>query len=305
MLNKILTVTANPAVDVAYFVNDFKMGEVHRPIRTVMTAGGKGLNVARVAVTLGEKVTAMGFVGGANGEFIKKEAERLSISCAFTEIQGETRRNTDMIDAEGRVGEILEAGPEITSEEERAFIDAFSREVELHDIICISGSLPRGLGAEFYCHLVSIARSRGKRVIVDTSGPALERVMSKHPFMIKPNSDEMACLFGIDPKISLVRMAEVGVEMPFVTLGGDGAMLLEGDRFYKYSIPWLQVKNTVGSGDSTVGGIAAGLSRGMPIRDAVRLGMAAGMANTQFEETGTVTAELVEKFYHRVEIYEI
>lgn len=298
----ILTVTANPAVDVAYFVDDFKMGEVHRPSRTVMTAGGKGLNVSRVASILGERVTAMGFIGGANGDFIRSEAEALGIRCAFTKVQEETRRNIDIIDAEGNVGEILEVGPEVTAEEERAFLDAFIREVEFHHIICISGSLPRGLGAEFYCNLVSIAREKGKMVIVDTSGGALERVLGMRPFMIKPNSDEMACLFGTDPKTALLRMRERGVEIPFVTLGGDGAMLLEGDRFYKYCIPRLQTKNTVGSGDSTVGGIATGLSRGMPIRDAVRLGMAAGMANTQLEETGTVTAELVERFYRRVEI---
>lgn len=297
----ILTVTANPAVDVAYFVDSFNMGNVHRPARTVVTAGGKGLNVSRVAVTLGARVTAMGFIGGGNGAFIKSEAESLGIRCAFTEIAGETRCNTDIIDAHGNVGEILEPGPEITKDEERAFLESYSRELDSHGVVCISGSLPRGLTAEFYCKLIRLAKERGKRVIADTGGSALERVVTAQPYMIKPNSDELTDLFGsLDVRSALERMQEMGVEMPFATLGGDGAMLLDGGRCYRFRLPRLNVKNTVGSGDSTVGGIAVGLCRGMPICDAVRLGMASGMANTQFEATGTVSCQLVEKFYKEI-----
>ncbi|MDO4744887.1 MAG: PfkB family carbohydrate kinase, partial [Clostridia bacterium] len=89
---------------------------------------------------------------------------------------------------------------------------------------------------------------------------------------------------------------------PLISLGGDGAVLYDGENFYKMKIPAIKVKNTVGSGDSTIAGIAVGLSRNMPVCEAVKLGMAAGMANTQFEQTGIVSCELVEKFYKEIKV---
>lgn len=299
----ILTVTANPAVDVAYFVESFNMGQVHRPVRTVVTAGGKGLNVSRVASILGASVTAMGFVGGANGDFIKAEMKKLGLRCAFTEIGGETRRNTDIIDKDGNTGEILESGPEISAEEREAFLKVYDKEVERHGVICISGSLPRGLDSGFYCELIRIAKEKGKKVIADTSGKTLETVIREKPYMIKPNSDELSFLFGeTEVEDALKKLYEKGIEMPFVTLGGEGAALFDGKELYKFELPKIKVKNTVGSGDSTVAGIAVGIDAGMPVWDAARLGMAAGMANTQFDGTGMVSCELVEKFYKEIKV---
>ncbi len=300
----ILTVTANPAMDVAYFVKSFNMGNVHRPIKTVMSAGGKGLNVARVARALGERVTAMGFIGGSNGNFIRTEAEKLGIRCAFTEIQGETRRNIDIIDANGNTGELLETGPEISAQEESSFVRAYCDEVDFYDVICISGSLPGGLSGDFYCKLIGIAKEKGKKVIVDTSQKTLESVIKAKPYMIKPNRDELTSLFGekTDVKDALVRLYNMGIEVPFTTLGGDGAALFDENELYKFDIPKIQIKNTVGSGDSTVAGVAVGLCRGMQLRDCVRLGMASGMSNAQSEQSGVVSLEAVEKFYREIKI---
>lgn len=299
----ILTVTANPAVDIVYFVDEFIMGEVHRPANMTYTAGGKGLNVSRVATILGEDVTAMGFVGGHNGEFIKSEISKLGINNRFTQINGETRRCVNITEDNGKSGEILESGPRISADEEKAFIEAFSEEVKNADIVCISGSLPGGLDSRFYCKLVEITKENGKKCIVDTSGKTLEDVISAKPYMIKPNKYELSVLLGCeienddDVKNALKMLYKKGVEIPFVTLGGEGAMAYDGNEFYKFSIPSVEIKNTVGSGDSTVAGTVVGISRGMSLSDSIRLGMAAGTANTQYRETGMVSRELVEKYY--------
>ena len=97
----ILTITANPTVDRVYFVDNFQMGEVHRPQRMVCSAGGKGLNVARVAHIMGEDTVAMGFVGGFNGEYIKSELQKLGIKTDFTQVDGETRICVNISDKNG------------------------------------------------------------------------------------------------------------------------------------------------------------------------------------------------------------
>jgi 1-phosphofructokinase family hexose kinase len=304
----ILTVTANPAIDRVYFIEDFQIGEVHRPQRSAVSAGGKGINVARVAKILGADTCAMGFAGGYNGAFIRAEVEKLGIEQKFTEVKGETRVNTNITDSHGRSGEILDAGPSVTLEEQAAFFDSFMTVLPHCSVAVASGSLPRGLDGRFYCNMIDIAKASNVRLIVDTGGNALKDVIAKRPFMIKPNTTELAELFEMeihslpDIKRALSVLHKKGVEIPLVTRGAGGAVALIGGKYYQFIPPSVTPINTVGSGDSTVSGIAVGLDRGKDLIDAIRLGVACGTANTQFEQTGIVSEELVAKYYEQVTV---
>lgn len=304
----ILTITANPTVDRVYFVDNFQMGEVHRPERMVCSAGGKGLNVARVAHILGEETVAMGFVGGFNGEYIKSELHKQGIETNFTQVQGETRICVNISDKHGLSGEILEKGPNVTKGQTEEFLTSFENHVQSYDIICASGSLPQGLDSSFYCEIIRIAKQHKKRAIIDASGKVLEDVIKAKPYMIKPNRYELSLLMKKeiqsieDVKEALVFLRGSNVELPLITLGKDGAMAYIDGEFYKFNSPDVKVKNTVGSGDSTIAGIATGLRRGMSTIDSIKLGMASGTANTQFEETGMVSCELVEKYYKQITV---
>ena len=304
----ILTITANPTVDRVYFVDNFQMGEVHRPERMVCSAGGKGLNVARVAHILGEKTVAMGFVGGFNGEYIKSELNKQGVETEFTQVGGETRICVNISDKNGLSGEILEKGPVVDKKHLDEFLASFANSIENYDIICASGSLPQGVGSSFYCEIIRIAKEYKKRAIIDASGKVLEDVIKAQPFMIKPNRYELSLLMKKeiqsveDVKEALIYLYNSKVELPLITLGKDGAMAYIDGAFYKFNSPDVKVKNTVGSGDSTVAGIATGLRRGMNTIDSIKLGMASGTANTQFEETGMVSWELVEKYYKEVTV---
>lgn len=307
-MNKILTVTANPAIDRVYFVDDFIMGEVRRPVKTVFTAGGKGLNVSRVASLLGAEVIATGFVGGYTGGFIKSEINKTEIYEKFTDIKSETRICINITDKSGASGEILEKGPVITKEDEKKFFDIFNANVNHCDVITVSGSLPEGLTSNFYTEIAKIAVKNNKKVIFDTSGKTLEDIIKSKPYMIKPNKNEFLKLTGIktfEEKEALLILKEMGVEVPFISLGKEGAVAMIGDNFYRFSVPSVKVVNTVGSGDSTVAGIATGISKGMTILDSIQLGMAAGISNTQFESTGIVSTEAVKDFYKRIMVLPI
>jgi tagatose 6-phosphate kinase len=305
----ILTVTLNPAIDKVYFVDKLILGEVNRPISCTLSAGGKGLNVARVAYTLGGDVTALGFIGGRNGEYIKSEIEKFGIACNFTKVSGETRINTNISDSFGNSTELLEQGPTVSKEEADMFIDDYTRSVVDADVIAISGSMPKGIEPDFYVMLRKIAKD--KRVIIDTSGIQLKKALESAPFMVKPNKTEIAELFGFEPtsnerlKDALKVLYDKGVEVPLITLGKDGAAVYVNNEFLRLTPPSVTVKNAVGSGDSTVGGITYGIDKGLSIIDSVRLGMAAGCANTQFDETGFVSRELTEKYFNEVKVEEL
>ena len=304
----ILTVTANPAIDRVYFIEDFQIGKVHRANHIKCSAGGKGLNVARVAHIIGCETAAMGFVGGYTGEFIKSEVEKQGIKNLFTEIKEETRTCVNISAPNGASGEILEAGPEVSAEERTRFIADYTSYINDYDIVCVSGSLPRGLTSDFYAELSQIAKEKGKKIIIDTSGKTLEEILCAKPYMVKPNEDELSVLMNReietedDIKDALFFLKEKGVEIPLLSLGKDGAAAMIDGCCYKFLTQPVKVVNAVGSGDSTVAGIAAGLDMGYSLEDAIKLGMATGTANTQFEQTGMVTKELVDKFFSQIKV---
>lgn len=305
----ILTVTLNPAVDKVYEVESFAVGDVFRPKDMWATAGGKGLNVSRVATILGEKVRATGFLGGSNGAFIRNEIKKQGIEDAFVEISGETRICIAINDPIANTStEILEPGPIITAQEQDKFLKRFRQLVKEADIVTISGSLPKGVDIDFYGKLIDISREFGKRVLLDTSGESLLKSLEFTPFMIKPNETELEAI--ADKKISTeqdiletaIKIHQMGIQLVCVTLGGNGCIAVTEEGAFRLNAPSIETVSTVGSGDSFLAGCAVALVQNQPIETVLKTAMACGMANTQFARTGYVSRELVDKFYKTVVI---
>jgi tagatose 6-phosphate kinase len=305
----ILTVTLNPAIDKVYEVESFAIGDVFRPRGMWATAGGKGLNVSRVASILGAKVMATGFLGGGNGQFIRARLKELGIIDAFTEIAGDTRIciaiNDPVFDTST---EVLEPGPEISPEEQEKFLINFRNIVKEADIVTISGSLPRGVPIDFYGELIEISREYGKMLLLDTSGQALVKSLEYRPFMIKPNTTELEAVAGrkMDLEEEILeaarRIQQNGVQLVCVTLGAQGCIAVTGEGAFRLKAPPIETISTVGSGDSFIAGCAVSLAQDKPMEEVLKTGMACGMANTQFARTGYVSRELVDKFYNMVTI---
>src|SRR5690625_565800 len=125
----ILTITLNPAVDISYKLDRFSVDKVNRVENVLKTAGGKGINVAKVLAQLDEEVAAAGFLGGNLGEYIRSEIGSLAIKDYFVEIAGETR-NCIAVIHNGQQTEILESGPTISRSEADEFLKKFSEYIQ-------------------------------------------------------------------------------------------------------------------------------------------------------------------------------
>jgi tagatose-6-phosphate kinase len=308
----ILTVTLNPSIDISYPLEELKLDTVNRVSEVSKTAGGKGLNVTRVLAESGETVGATGFVGGTNGQFIKTHLPR-DVQSFFYDILGDTR-NCIAILHEGNQTEILEAGPEIIRTEALGFLHHFKLLMPTADVVAISGSLPTGLPVDYYASLIEIAGEAGSKVVLDSSGKSLEAVLHSpfKPTVIKPNREELSQLLGRDVSADFEDLKEVlkdslfeGIEWIIVSLGGDGAFAKHEDVFYKVDIPKIEVVNPVGSGDSTVAGISAGLSSGKDDAALLTHAMVLGMLNAQEKMTGHVNMAHYDDLYQQINVKEV
>ena len=298
----LLTITLNPAMDRVYLVDDFAVNEVFRARQVTATAGGKGLNVTRVAHLLGEPVLATGFIGGRVGRFIAEQVGEQGIADHFTVIREESRICLAMVDQEqGTSTEVLEAGPTVTVAEAELFLADYDAMLDRCEVVAASGSLPRGVPVDFYRTLIGMARAKDRKFILDASGEALRLGLAGRPYMIKPNEDELVKLLGTRPTHAgladaLRDLQKTGIQVPCLTLGKDGCLAALADGVYHYQAPLVAVVNAVGSGDSFVAGCAVALLRGAEPKEAIRLGMACGVANTQFVRAGMISPALVQEY---------
>ena len=309
----ILTVTLNPSVDISYPLETLKIDTVNRVKDVSKTAGGKGLNVTRVLYESGDKVTATGFLGGKIGEFIESELEQSPVSPAVEKISGNTR-NCIAILHEGNHTEILEQGPTISHEEAEGFLDHYSNLIKQSEVVTISGSLPSGLPNDYYEKLIQLASDEGVAVVLDCSGAPLETVLksSAKPTAIKPNNEELSQLLGKEVTKDIEELKDVlkeslfsGIEWIVVSLGRNGAFAKHGDVFYKVDIPDIPVVNPVGSGDSTVAGIASALNSKKSDADLLKHAMTLGMLNAQETMTGHVNMTNYETLNSQIGVKEV
>lgn len=308
----ILTVTLNPAIDISYPLDELKFDTVNRVKDVTKTPGGKGLNVSRVLNEFGETVKATGCIGGESGEFIINHLPD-SILSRFYKISGDTRSCIAILH-EGNQTEILERGPFLTIDEIDGFTNHFKTLLEDVNVITLSGSLPAGMPDNYYQKLISIANLNGKKTVLDCSGNALKAVLQgdSKPTVIKPNLEELAQLLEEEITTEFDTLKEVllgdlfeGIEWIIVSLGANGVFAKHKESFYKVDIPKIEVVSAVGSGDSTVAGIASGLANDKDAESLLKTANVLGILNAQEKITGHVNMENYDTLYQFIKVKEV
>lgn len=305
----ILTVTANAAIDKRYVVEGFGVGNVNRVKSCSASAGGKGINVARVGSIVGEQMIATGFLGGHAGKFISEHVEELGIRSEFLWCNGESRTCINIWDEVAKKQtEFLEPGFSVTEEDCDGLIHKFTELLEQVNVVTISGSAPKGASPKLYKRMIRIAREKGKKVILDTSGVFLESCLVEMPTMIKPNIDEIRALTGrpMNTRESMIKAArdlhDDGVEIVVISLGGDGSLVSCSEGVFDVKVPKIDAVNTVGCGDSMIAGFAVGMARNLSMEETIRLASAVSAANAMRMETGFIVKEDMEKLLPQVKI---
>ncbi len=308
----ILTVTLNAAIDKRYVVENFVPYTVGRVKECTYSAGGKGLNVSRIAAIYGEEVVATGFLGGHSGTYIAEAIERDGVKSAFLFTQGESRSCINIYDeATKKQTELLEPGITVTNEELRLFLAHYETLVKKADVVSISGSVPRGVPIQYYGELIQLAKKQKKPVLLDTSGELLEKNLKFIPDMIKPNDDEIAMLTGQEHLSEEEILKEAmtlyhsGITYVVISLGKKGSLTVCKDGVFRARVPQFKPVNTVGCGDAMTAGYAIGLAHNMSGIETVRLASAISSASSMCAGTGMFEKKELGTMMGQIEIEKI
>ena len=309
---RIATLSLNPAIDQTARIPSFSAGRVNRVEWEQSDAGGKGVNVASFLADAGLQVAATGLFGSGNIEPFLELFMRKGIEDRCVRLAGRTRVNVKITDPVlNQVTDINFPGLAPTASDLAqldAVMDQLCAEV---DWLVLSGSVPAGVPSGIYAELIQRIKARSKRVLLDASGAPFAGAVRLGPDIIKPNMDELAELVGrplkdADAVLEAARsLVDAGIGLVAVSMGPDGAVLVEADQAVHAIPPAIQVKSTVGAGDAMVAGILSGTARGLSLADRARLATAFSLGALGEVGPNLPPMAVVEDFATRVQIVEI
>jgi len=259
----ILTVTPTPALDLTLELDQLVLGAVNRSDHSEREASGKGVNVSWALHRAGVPTLALYPAGGSGAGFMSSALEHAGMPQRLVPIQAELRTNVTLRPHFGLETKINSPGSPLTQSELSLLLDAIDEELTRATDLCLCGSAPYGAPDTLMPDIIGLAKARGVRTLVDTSGAALEAAILAAPEIITPNRHELyeltrtplETLGDVEKAASMVRAR--GVETVVVTLGASGALLVDGDGALWARARGVKPLNSVGAGDALMAGLVS------------------------------------------------
>ena len=299
----IVTLTVNPALDKSAHFRGLVPEQKIRCEEPRYDAGGGGVNASKAIARLEGESLCVFTSGGPIGLMLEELVRKDSIAFKAIKTTNWTRESFVAVDdntnSQYRFG--FPGSP--ISETEKNDIIQTIQELKPKFLV-LSGSLNEGFPTDFYQHIAYLAKQSGSKVIVDTSGEALQKVLETGVYLIKPNVGELAKLIGVER----LEMGEVvhaaqkliekgSAEIVVVSLGPQGAILVTATQTEFVPAPNVVKKSTVGAGDSMVGAMVWALSQNKNLKEVVQWGVACGSAATMNEGTQLFKLEDAKRLF--------
>lgn len=299
---RILTVTINPALDLATEVDRLEPEAKMRCAAPRLDPGGGGANVSRALARLGVRSTAVvalgGRVGAQHGALL--DAEGLDI--LRFDIPGETRQSFMVTErGTGLTYRFVLPGPAWDEGVVEASLARLASLAGRGDLLVLSGSAPPGVPDDYAARLSARIADRGVRLVLDVSGPALRAAAAgagARAHVLRMDRREAGTLLGGEiPDAAAAarlarRLAEAGAaRIVTIGLGSEGALAVTADEAWRVVPPPVRVVSATGAGDSFVAGFVLGLERGWPVEGCLARAMAAATSAVTTPATALCTAE--------------
>jgi len=311
----ILTVTLNPCIDLLLGTRGLLPHDTNRVLTREEDAGGKGTNLSRVAAELGARTTACVLLGGGTGAHVERVLELQGVTPAIIPTKAQTRINVSVQDGTDRPPTTfnMKGGP-VTNDEWQLTLRTVLELAPRARWVCLGGSLPEGVPVDAWRTLVAALRALPVRILLDADDEPLRLGLEAGPHLIKPNLAEASRLLGrpvAGVEDSFAAAAELrallaarGAEDPavIISMGAEGAVAVTAAGSWQAPAIPVDVRSTIGSGDSLLGGLLAALANGHDWQEALRWGVAAGAATAMTDGTEIARRPVVQALLARATV---
>ena len=251
---KIITLTLGPAFDMHCHADRLVLDHENLVYMDLCQAGGKGVNISRALVNNGTSNLALLVLGQENADsFMRNEAitvpgrirENITIHTGTTE----TRISFPGFRVE----------PDVLPQVEARLLALADEET----IITMTGRVAEGMAVADVIAMLRKAAAKGARIVVDSRSFSLEDLKELKPWLIKPNQEEISAYLGreissLEQTLAEAKaLHEAGIANVMISMGGDGALLVCDEGTFIAVPPKVEVKSTIGAGDSSIAGFAA------------------------------------------------
>lgn len=298
----IITLTVNPAVDKSTEIDQLVPEQKLKCKAIQYQAGGGGVNISRVLHTLKVNNKCLFTSGGDTGLFLERLLREESLSVLPIPVEAWTRENLAVVDTKTELQYRFGMPGGALSNDEIEFLKSvINKEVTNGSLFIISGSLSEQMPQDLYVELIRMLADKDVKIIIDTSGKALELSLKEPVYLIKPNQKELAQLAGKDflskdeQEAFALELVKTGkATYVVVSMGARGAFLASNEGIFYCSTPSVKVKSTIGAGDSMVGGMVYALQQGLSSKEILKWGVACGVATTMTNGTNLATQENIK-----------
>ncbi len=308
-MKEILVLMMNPAFDVTITVENFKTGGTNRVKSKIVQTAGKGMNAATVARRFYDAVFVLGLCPAQDKEVFEEALTMAQLEGEFIEVLGSVRKNLKIFDAAvGVTTELNEKGFSVSEQETNELLLRYEEKLKTAAAVILTGSLPMGVSKDFYRTCAQLAKKEGVPVVLDAEGEAFSLGVEGIPYAVKPNKFELSQYANevLDTEEKLIdamrKLLSNGISMVVASMGAKGAYFMNEEKTIFAPSPKVEVKSTVGAGDSMAALMAYGMLEHMMLEDLAHLATSAGSVTASCEGTGLCTKEEVMKKCREVTI---
>ena len=306
----IYTITLNPAIDLVIITKKLEPNIVNRTENFELQPNGKGVNVSFILKKMGIENVATGIGGGFTLDYITASVTEKGISNNFLKVEEPTRINvfTRVIDQNREYKEV-NPGPEVSEKVQEQFLKYLRTTLKESDTLIISGSFSRGIKQDYLVKIAKVMADKKVKLVIDSSSKAVLDTLPYHPYLLKPNDQELASFFDLNEKLDqekIIKLArkliDAGCKNVLVSLGDSGAALIDKNHAYFGNAPKISVINTAGAGDTVLGTFIGKKELGCNTIDALKFAIAAGSDTAS--RMGLTDFEL-EKYLNEIHVSEV
>lgn len=259
---KIITLTLGPAFDMHCHADRLVLDHENLVYMDLCQAGGKGVNISRALVNNGTANLALLVLGQENADSFMRNLDADGVTYEAITVPGRIRENITIHTGatETRISfPGFRVEPDVLPQVEARLLAL----ADCETIITMTGRVAEGMAVADVIAMLRKAAEKGAKIVVDSRSFSLEDLKDLKPWLIKPNQEEISAYLGreissLEQTLAEAKaLHEAGITNVMISMGGDGALLVCDEGTFIAVPPKVEVKSTIGAGDSSIAGFAA------------------------------------------------